>query len=99
MSYSARHARKYQSTIKYQPYKALDRYATTADEFDLGGKKGASFQMSFLLQMAGRLSRAIVITYRDARNPTMAQFYLDICFRLAFLAALNSLVSGEYNII
>ena len=44
MSYSAWHARKYQSTIKYQPYKAQDRYATTADEFDWEEKKGPLFR-------------------------------------------------------
>ena len=47
----------------------------------------------------GRTSKTIVTTYRDTLNQNMAQFNLELCFRVVVLAVFLTVASSERYII
>lgn len=84
---------------QYSAYVESDCFAGTADDIGTNHSKprlnsgdNNFFRTSFLLQKGCRAKHA----YRNTLNRAMVQFYL--CFRLAFLAVILPLTSGEHCI-
>lgn len=84
---------------QYSAYVESDCFAGTADDIGTNhskprlnsGDNNFFFRTSFLWQKGGQAKHA----YRNTLNRDIMQFYL--CFRIAFLAVILPLTSGEHR--